>query len=116
MVSELEINIAEKVREIHGPRMWEEGDRYIHDEQVLFVGKFHYSGAIVTPHEDSLWLPTQMDYMDLLWEIDADRFILADDGVYEGETHYEGDTWTFKYDNRYDSPREAWWRVINNDG
>jgi hypothetical protein len=125
LVSKLEINIAEKVREVHGPREWKKGDIFFDTGMTCIFKGDHLTndfavvdvvprdGWIPEPRQFPLWLPTQMDYMDLLWGIDADRFILADDGVYEGETHYKGDTWTFNYDNRYDSPSKAWWKVIN---
>jgi len=109
-----EVEIARKVHEIHGQRKLEYGDHYIVPpfDKVL-IATNEYDLDLIADGDVCIWIPSPLDYMKMLWKIDADRFILSDDGVYEGETKYEGDEWRFPYDGIHTTPAEAWWKVIS---
>ena len=113
MQLERELEIARKVREIHGPRSLGYGDCYVVPPfNKKLIATNEYDLDMVADGDVCIWLPTDSDYMKMLWEIDNDRFILADDGVYIGKVDYHEKEWTFDYDTRCDSPSEAWMKVV----
>jgi len=118
MISKREIEIARKVREIHGQRKFQYGDQYIVGATVgLQIKGIWGSHPICEASKmaviaSALWLPSMIDYMKMLWEIDPDKFVLCDDGVYMGETAYQKDLWTFDFNELLGTPGEAWMKVV----
>jgi len=96
MATEREIEIARKVQEVCGEHEWS-------------IGDYYYSRLGNIPPEDAIWLPSEMDYMRMLWEENGDAY-LTDHGVYE--LYYIDSEIRWERRKVADTPAEAWMKVV----
>lgn len=115
VISERVIEIAQKVREIHG-------------EHDFRMGQEFYSGPgspyvfLEEPDEDVsdewLWLPSSMDYMRMLWVISVRYIMTVGAEVWKLNSGVVGwacgATITMGAMTKIaNSPAEAWWNVVS---